>query len=38
MVKVTYVPISEAAVHRHLQPFTEKRLFMSIFLNKVVGL
>ena len=30
--------ISQPAVHRCLQPFTEKRLFMSILFNKVAGL
>ena len=39
MVKVVrYLPKSEAAVHRCLQPFTEKRLFMSISFTKVGGL
>ena len=39
MVKVfMYLAKSEAAVHRCLQPFTEKRLFMSIFFSKVAGL
>ena len=39
MVKVIkYLPKSEAAVHQCLQPVTEKRLFMSVFINEVVGL
>ena len=39
MVKVVrHLPKSEAAVHRCLQPFTEKRLFISIFFTKVTGL
>ena len=39
MVKVVrYLPKSEAAVHGCLQPFTEKRLFMSIFFTKVAGI
>ena len=33
-----YLPKSEAAVYRCLQPFAEKYLFMSIFINKVAGL
>ena len=36
---VRYLPKSEAAVHRCLQPFTEKGLFMSIFFfTKVADL
>ena len=36
---VRYLPKSEAAVHRCLQPFTEKGLFMSIFIfTKVADL
>ena len=35
---VKCLPKSETAVHRRLQSFTEKRLFMSFFLNKVAGL
>ena len=35
---IRYLPKSEAAVHRCLQPFIEKRLFMSIFFTKVAGL
>ena len=39
MVKVvTYLHKSESAVHRCLQMFTEKRLFMSILFTKVAGL
>ena len=39
MVKVVrYLHKSEAAVHRGLQPFTEKALFMSIIFAKVAGL
>ena len=39
MVKVArYLHKSEAAVHRCLQPFIEKRLFMSILFTKVAGL
>ena len=39
MVKVFgYLPKSEAAIHRCLQPFAEKHLFMSIFSTKVAGL
>ena len=39
MVKVVkYLPKSEAAVHLCLQPVTEKPLFMSVFINEVVGL
>ena len=39
MVKVVkYLPKSEAAVHQCLQPVTEKPLFMSVFINEVVGL
>ena len=39
MVKVVrYLPKLEAAVHRSSEPFTEKRLFMSIFFNKIAGL
>ena len=39
MVKVVrYLPKSEAAVHRYLQLFTGKHLFMSIFLYEVTGL
>ena len=39
MVKVVkYLPKSEAAVHQRLQPVTEKPLFMSVFINEVVGL
>ena len=34
---VRYLPKSEAAVHRYLQPLIGKHLFMSSFLNKVVG-
>ena len=35
---VRYLSKSDAAVRRCLQPFTEKCLFMSIFLIKVAGL
>ena len=35
---VRYLSKSEAAVHRCLQPFTEKRLFASIFFTKVADL
>ena len=35
---VRYLPKSEAAVHRCWQLFTVKRLFMSIFFNKVASL
>ena len=39
MVKVVcYLPKSEAAVHRCLQPFTEKRLLMSIYFIKGTSL
>ena len=39
MVKVfRYLPKSEAAVHRFLEPLIEKQLFVSIFFNKVAGL
>ena len=39
MVKVVkYLPKSEAAVHQCLQPVTEKPLFISVFINEVVGL
>ena len=39
MVKVVwYLPKSEAEVHKCLQPFTEKRLFMSIPFTKFAGL
>ena len=39
MVKVVrYLTKLEPAVHRCLQPFTEKRLFMSILFIKVAGL
>ena len=39
MVKVVgYLPKPEVANHRCLLPFTEKRLFMSIFFNKVADL
>ena len=39
MVKVvSYLAKLEAAVHRCLQPFIEKRLFMNVFFNKVAGL
>ena len=39
MVKVAkYLHKSEAAVHRCLQPFIEKRLFTSILFTKVAGL
>ena len=39
MVKVVrYLPKSEAAVHRFLQPLIEKQLFVSIFFNKAAGL
>ena len=39
MVRVVkYLPKSEAAVRRCLQPFTEKRFFVSIFFTKVAGL
>ena len=38
MVKIIrYLPKSEVAVHRILQLFAEKHLFMSIFFNKVAG-
>ena len=35
---VRYLPKSETAVHKCLQLFLEKRLFMSIFFTKVAGL
>ena len=39
MVKVfKYLPKSKVAVHSCLQPFTEKRLFMSVFFTKVTDL
>ena len=39
MVKIDrYFHKSEAAVHRFLQPFTEKRSFRSIVFTKFAGL
>ena len=39
MVNVArYLPKLEAAVHRCLQPFTEKRSFINIFFTKVAWL
>ena len=39
MVKVVrYLPKSEADVHKRLQPFPEKLLFLSILFIKVAGL
>ena len=35
---VKYLPKSDADVHRCLQPFAEKRLFISILFTKVAGL